>query len=75
MVRRPQVLLLDEPLAMLSAGRIEQAGALLRRLADELDIQIIMVSHQREFLEVADVAWELEATAQGVAASRVEVGA
>ena len=49
-----QVVVLDEALAMLSSEYRQQAGELLAKLTKELDIQIILVSHQTEINEYAD---------------------
>jgi DNA repair exonuclease SbcCD ATPase subunit len=54
-----QILILDEPLSHLSAAYVPAAGELLRRLSDELDIQIIMVTHQPEFADHGTDVYEL----------------
>jgi DNA repair exonuclease SbcCD ATPase subunit len=54
-----QILLLDEPLSHLSSAYVPAAGELLRRLSDELDIQIVMVTHQPEFADNATDIYEL----------------
>lgn len=63
-----QIMILDEPLGMLSAEYQPAAGELLRKLAHELGIQIIVVSHNPEMLESADKAYELVASPSGVTA-------
>lgn len=63
-----QILVLDEPLGMLSAEYQPAAGELLRKLAHELGIQIILVSHNPELLESADKAYELVGSPNGVTA-------
>ncbi len=63
-----QIMILDEPLGMLSAEYQPAAGELLRKLAHELDIQIIVVSHNPEMLESADKAYELVGSPSGVTA-------
>jgi len=45
LVRRPRLLLLDEPSAALDAASQEQLYLLLRRLADEQQLAIVMVEH------------------------------
>ena len=64
-----QVLVLDEPLAHLSEYYVAGAGELLQKLSDKLDIQIIMITHQPEFIEFADTVYELKKTADGVTIS------
>jgi DNA repair exonuclease SbcCD ATPase subunit len=66
-----QFVALDESLAMLSADYTEQAGALLKRLSDQLGIQILMVTHQREFLDHADAAYELKREKGKVLVSKI----
>ncbi len=66
-----QVLVLDEPLAMLSAAYREAAAKLLSDLSQELGIQIIMVTHHQEYSERADKVITLEKK-NGVAAVRFE---
>lgn len=63
-----QIMILDEPLGMLSAEYQPAAGELLRKLAHELGIQIIVVSHNPEMLESADRAYELVGAPSGVTA-------
>jgi len=54
-----QLLILDEPLSHLSDEYIAPAGELLKKLSDDLSIQILMISHQTEFAEYADKAYKL----------------
>lgn len=63
-----QVAVLDEPLGQLSSGFQPAAMELLAKVAQDLDIQIIMVSHQMEAAEWADVVYELEAGPNGATA-------
>jgi len=48
-VARPSTLVLDEPLAGLSVGEVEQVGRLLRELR-ELGMTVIIVEHQTQFV-------------------------
>ncbi len=45
LVRHPELLVLDEPVAGVDAGGQEQFFSLLRRLNDEMGLTILMVSH------------------------------
>lgn len=65
-------LVLDESLAMLSADRLEAASAFLRTLVDSAGIQVIMVTHQPELTESADVVHRLSLSPDGV--TRVSKG-
>jgi len=47
-------LILDEPFRYLSAELLPQAGEMLKQLAEELKLQIIMVTHSEELMESAD---------------------
>lgn len=52
--RRDSVLVLDEPFAHLSKEYTPLMAEFLRDLTDKSGVQIILVSHQDEFLDVAD---------------------
>jgi len=56
-MQRPRtrpVLLLDEPFKHLSTELLPKAAEMLKRLSDQLGIQVIMVTHSEELAEVAD---------------------
>lgn len=53
-----RILFLDETFAHLSESYIDNASRLLRKLCDELDFAIVMVSHQPEFASHADISYE-----------------
>ncbi|PIE09882.1 MAG: molybdenum ABC transporter ATP-binding protein [Rhodobacterales bacterium] len=57
LLMRPQVLLLDEPLAALDAARKEEILPCLERLRDEVGLPILLVSH--DLGEVARLADQL----------------
>ena len=48
------VFILDEPMRFLSAGHVRNASELIRRLSEELGVQIIMVTHEPGFSDYAD---------------------
>lgn len=48
------VLLLDEPFRFVSKARMPYAGQMLKETADELGIQILMVTHIDELIKSAD---------------------
>lgn len=62
----PALLCLDESLAHLSADRLEAAGAFLRALVDRTGLQILMVSHQDELADAADVVYSFRLDSDGV---------
>ncbi|MET9241235.1 ATP-binding cassette domain-containing protein [Nonomuraea sp. NPDC003709] len=60
LARRPDLLLLDEPTAGLDPTARAEIGALLRRLAREREIAVVMSCHDRELVaQVADDVLEL----------------
>ncbi|MFI7635936.1 ABC transporter ATP-binding protein [Nonomuraea sp. NPDC049400] len=60
LARRPDLLILDEPTAGLDPALREEIGALLRRLAREQGIAVVLSCHDRDLVErVADETLEL----------------
>ncbi|MFG6194538.1 ABC transporter ATP-binding protein [Nonomuraea sp. JJY05] len=60
LARRPGLLLLDEPTAGLDPALRDEIGALLRRLAREQDVAVVLSCHDRDLVErVADDVLEL----------------
>jgi len=54
-LREPELLLLDEPMASLDTARKAEVLAILQRLKSELDLPMILVSHDlQEIAQVAD---------------------
>jgi DNA repair exonuclease SbcCD ATPase subunit len=51
------ILVLDETLAHLSAEYLDAAGQFLRTVVDNTGVQILMVTHQPELAEYADVCY------------------
>lgn len=64
------VIVLDEPFRFLSRDLQERAGEILRTLADKMHLQIIMVTHIGEIIDVADRVFEVKKDENGV--SRVK---
>lgn len=52
--RQQNLLLLDETFAMVSSEYLPVLGDFLRSIVEETGIQIIMVTHQNEFIDSAD---------------------
>lgn len=63
--RAPDLLVLDETLAHLSREYLDAAGQFLRTLVDSTGLQILMVTHQQELVDYADVIYRLRLDAQG----------
>lgn len=57
-LKRFPLLLLDETLLAVSGSYVETTGALLRNLAASSNLPILMVTHNTNFLETADQAFE-----------------
>jgi DNA repair exonuclease SbcCD ATPase subunit len=55
------VLILDETFAHVSAEYLEGVGNFLREVVDKTGVQIIMVTHQDEFVEYADKVYRFSA--------------
>ena len=52
--RSRNTIVLDEPFRFLSKGHQEKAGQLLKEISKKLGLQIIMVTHNPEFIKAAD---------------------
>lgn len=55
--KNEKVLFLDETFAHVSAEYLPALGEFLREIVDKSDMQIIMVTHQDEFVDYADVTY------------------
>jgi len=53
------VIILDEPFKFLSKNLRPLAGDLLKNLSQELNLQIIMVTHDEEMIEIADTIHQI----------------
>lgn len=65
------VIILDEPYKCLSRDLQHRAGEILKRLAEKLHVQIIMVTHIGEMIDIGDRVFEVKKDAEGI--SRVTV--
>lgn len=54
------LIILDEPFKFISRDLQERAGEILKTLSDKMKLQIIMVTHIPEFIEVADKIFEVK---------------
>ena len=64
-------MILDEPAKFVSRDRRQAFGDMMRKISSMLEIQFVMVTHEPEFIEVADKAYRVE-NIEGVS-SAVEV--
>ena len=60
------VIVLDEPFRFLSRDLQERAGEILKTLSEKMNLQIIMVSHISEIINVADKVFEVKKGIDGV---------
>lgn len=51
-------LILDESLAALSADYVPTCAEFLRKMCDELDVNVLLITHNKDFLEHSDVAYQ-----------------
>lgn len=65
------VIILDEPFRFLSRDLQQRAGEILKTLSERMNLQIIMVSHIGEIIDVADKVFEVKKNENGI--SRVKV--
>lgn len=57
--RSRNILVLDEPFRF-TGVLIGIAGQMLKEISQQLGIQIVMVTHSQELIDIADKAWEVE---------------
>ena len=58
--RTDNVFILDEPFKYVSVDKLPLVGEALHELSDTLNVQIIMVSHDEELIDIADAAYKVE---------------
>lgn len=49
-----KILILDEPFKWIDKSKEEKIGQLLKMISDKLQLQIIMVTHNNSYIEIAD---------------------
>jgi DNA repair exonuclease SbcCD ATPase subunit len=60
------LIILDEPFKFISRDLQERAGEILKKLSEKMKLQIIMVTHIPEFIEVDDKVFEVKKNENGV---------
>lgn len=60
------VIILDEPFKFISRDLQERAGEILKTLSKKMGLQVLMVTHIPEFIDVADKVFEVRKDADGV---------
>lgn len=56
------ILVLDETFSMVSDEYLENVGAFLREIVEKTNIQILFVTHQKQFIEHADRVYRFSQT-------------
>jgi len=69
--RTEPTFLLDEPFKYVSVDKLTLVGEALKEIVESLDIQLIMVSHEEELIEIADTAYRV-INAKGISEIRRE---
>lgn len=69
--KRSQILFMDENFRCVSPQYREKVGALLKSLAEKLNMQFVLITHQEELLQSADIAYELSKTENGTIARKL----
>ena len=60
------VIILDEPFRFVSRDLVSRAGEILKVLSEKLNLQIILVTHIPELIDVADKVFEVKKSSDGV---------
>lgn len=55
--REENLLVLDETFAHVSVEYVQQVGEFLREIVDKTGVQIVMVTHQQEFVDFGDLVY------------------
>lgn len=69
--KRSQILFMDECFRCVSPQYRDKVGLLLKSLADKLNMQFVLITHQEELLQSADIAYELSKTENGTIARKL----
>ena len=65
------VIILDEPFRFISRDLQQRAGEILKTLSDRMKLQIIMVSHIGEIIDVADKVFEVKKNEAGISKIKI----
>ena len=60
------LIILDEPFKFVSKDLVERAGEILKTLSEKMKLQVIMVTHIPEFIDVADKVFEVKKNEKGI---------
>lgn len=65
------VIILDEPFRFLSRDLQQRAGLILENLSKKMNLQIILISHIGEIIDVADKIFEVKKDKEGISRIRI----
>ena len=65
------VIVLDEPFRFLSRDLQQRAGEILKTLSERMQLQVIMVSHIGEIIDVADRVFEVKKDEEGISQIKI----
>lgn len=65
------VIILDEPMKFVSKDLISRTGDILKILSEKLNLQIIMVTHIPEFIDIADRVFTVKKNEDGISEIKV----
>ena len=60
------LIILNEPFKFVSRDLVERAGDILKTLSEKMKLQVIMVTHIPEFIDVADKVFEVKKNDKGI---------
>jgi len=60
------LMIFDEPFKFVSKDLVSRAGEILKTLSEKMKLQVIMVTHIPEFIEVADRVFEVKKNENGI---------
>lgn len=68
------VIILDEPMKFVSKDLLYRAGEILRTLSERMNLQIIMVTHEQKFIDIADRIFTVTKDSDGISHVKVTEG-
>lgn len=65
------VIILDEPFRFVSRDLVDRAGKILKVLSEKMNLQVILVTHIPELIDVADRVFEVKKNSEGISKIKV----
>lgn len=65
------VIILDEPFRFVSRDLVDRAGKILKVLSEKMKLQVILVTHIPELIDVADRVFEVRKNSSGISKIKV----